>query len=108
MNPCQGIYLYVYATQSAELDLCVDKKIWETASYGEVGTGITVQINNKHGIKKGDQIVLLSDVHSIRPHAYSHRQNLHVNPPQWNLWRKIEVEEYDGGRRRRGRDTNIT
>ena len=53
---------------------------------------MTGLIDNKPGITKGGQIVLVSDVRSIRMHAYRHRHKLHVKPHVWNVWGNIEVK----------------
>ena len=58
-----------------------------------MGGGITGQISNKPGIKKGGHTVLVSEVHLIRPHAYSHRQKFHAKPPGWNIQGTIEAKE---------------
>ena len=42
---------------------------------------------------KGNQTVLVSDVHRIRYRAYRHRHRLHVKHPGFNLWVNIEVKE---------------
>ena len=54
---------------------------------------LTGRISNNPGTKKGGQTVLVSDVHHIRLHAYRHIHKLHVDPPGWNIWGKIEVKE---------------
>ena len=60
-------------TKEAELDLCGDESSYATASFGEKGLGIVGRIQNKPGVSKGGQIVLVSDVHRICPRAYIHR-----------------------------------
>ena len=64
-------------TKEAELDLCGDETTYATSAFGEKGAGIVGRIQNKPGITKGGQIVLVSDVHRIRPRAYLHRHKLH-------------------------------
>ena len=75
-----------------ELDLFGDEKSWVTSSYGEAGAGLTGGISNKPGITKGDQKVLVSEVHRMRPCAYRHRHKVHVKPPGWNLWVNTEAK----------------
>ena len=47
---------------------------------------------NKPGLTKGGYTVLLSEVHRVRLCAYRHIHKLHVKPPGWNVWGKIEVK----------------
>ena len=82
-----------FITNNSKLDICGDETRWSTASYGEAGAGITGLIDNKTGITNGGQKVLVSDIHSVRMCAYSHRHKLHMNPPECNVWGKIEVKE---------------
>ena len=77
----------------AAFDICGDETSWATDSYGEAGAGITGQISKNHGLTKGDQTVLVSDIHCVSLRVYRNRQNLHVNPPRWNVWSNIEVKE---------------
>ena len=81
-----------FITKHTGLDICGDEKSWETASYGEVGAGLIGIVFNKTGSMKGDQSVLVSDVHHIRYCAYRHIHKLHVNHPGCNLWGNIELK----------------
>ena len=49
-------------TKEADLDQCIDETSWATASPGEKGSGITGRIQNKPGVNKGGQTVVMSDV----------------------------------------------
>ena len=53
---------------------------------------LTGRISNKPGIMEGGDTVLDSDDHRIRTCAYRQRIMLHVKPPGWNVWGKIEVK----------------
>ena len=65
-----------FLTKHAKLDLCGDETSWATASYVEVGGGLTDQIANNTGVTKGGHIVLVSNAHSIMMHAYRHSVSL--------------------------------
>jgi hypothetical protein len=99
-------------TEEAELDLCGDETTWGHGGFGEAGSGLIGRIINKPGVTKGGQIVMISDVHRIRPRAFLHRHKLHVKPPGWTQQGPFEVktlletlnglvdgEPGDGGRR---------
>ena len=55
-----------------ELDLTGDDTSLATASPGESGAGVTFRVQNKPGVSKGGQTVILSDTHRVRPQAYMH------------------------------------
>jgi hypothetical protein len=99
-------------TEEAELDLSGDETTWGHGGFGEAGSGIIGRILNKPGVTKGGQIVMISDVHRIRPRAYMHRHKLHAKPQGWTQQGPFEVkslletlnglvegEPPDGGRR---------
>ena len=79
-------------TEEAELDLCGDETTWGHGGFGEAGSGLIGRILNKPGVTKGGQIVMISDVHRIRPRAYMHRHKLHVKPPGWTQQGPFEVK----------------
>ena len=78
-------------TKTAALDLCGDETTWGHGGYGEAGSGLCGRITGKPGITKGGQIVILSDVGSVRPHAYMHHHKLHEKPTGWTAMGPIEV-----------------
>jgi len=78
-------------TKHAELDLCGDETTWGHGGYGEAGSGLVGRILGKPGVTKGGQIVLVSDVHRIRPRAFLHRHKLHVKPPGWTAMGPLEA-----------------
>ena len=82
-----------FITNQDELDLCVYEIIWVTDIYSEAGSWLTGQVANNTGLTKVGHIVLVSDVHRVRLHAYRHRNKFHVKPYGWNVWGKIEVKE---------------
>jgi hypothetical protein len=47
---------------------------------------------NKLGVTKGGQIVMISNVHHIRPQAYMHHHKLHIKPPGWTQQGLFEVK----------------
>jgi hypothetical protein len=79
-------------TEEAELDLSGDETTWGHGGFGEAGSGLIGRILNKPGVTKGGQIVMISDVHRIRPRAYMHRHKLHVKPPGWTQQGPYEVK----------------
>jgi hypothetical protein len=79
-------------TAEAELDLSGDETTWGHGGFGEAGSGLIGRILNKPGITKGGQIVMISDVHRIRPRAYMHRHKLHTKPPGWTQQGPFEVK----------------
>ena len=79
-------------SKKAELDLCGDETTYATGAFGEKGAGIVGQIANKPGITKGGQIVLVSDVHRIRPRAYLHRHKLHKDD-EFSIMAQVEVRK---------------
>ena len=73
------LYRVLFANVNAvskflEMDLCGDKTTWGHQGYGEAGSGLMGRIVGKPGITKGGQIVMVSDVHWIRPRAYVQTQ----------------------------------
>ena len=52
-------------SKTADLDLCGDETSYATGSYGEKGSGLVGRIQNKPGVSKGGQIVLVSDVQRV-------------------------------------------
>ena len=82
-----------FLTKNDELDLCGYETSWATYSSAEAGSVLTGRIANNPGLTKCGQTVLVSDVHHIRPHAYKHRHKLHVKPPGYNVWGKVEFKE---------------
>jgi hypothetical protein len=79
-------------TEEAELDLCGDETLWGHGGFGEAGSGFIGQIINKPGVTKGGQIVMISDVHCIRPCAYMHHHKLHIKPPGWTQQGPFKVK----------------
>jgi hypothetical protein len=47
--------------------------------FGEAGSGLIGQIIKKPGVTKGGQIIMVSDVHHVRPRTYMHWHKLHTN-----------------------------
>jgi hypothetical protein len=70
---------------SVELDLCGDETTFGHGGYGEQGSGLWSKLLNKP-FTKGGQTVLVSDVHRVRPRAYSHRHKLHTIPEYAKDW----------------------
>ncbi len=79
-------------TEEAELDLSGDETTWGHGGFGEPGSGIIGRILNKPGVTKGGQIVMISDVHRVRPRAYMHRHKLHAKPQGWTQQGPFEVK----------------
>jgi hypothetical protein len=79
-------------TEEAELDLCGDETTWGHGGFGEAGSGLIGRILNKPGVTKGGQIVMISDVHRIRPRAFMHRHKLHTKPPGWTQQGPFELK----------------
>jgi hypothetical protein len=77
-------------SHKAELDICGDETTWAHGGYGEKGSGITGRVKNKP-ISKGGQVVIVSDVHRVRPRAYLHRHKVHTKPPGWTAMGPLEV-----------------
>ena len=44
-----------FLTEEADIDLCGNGTIWNTASYGEAGVGVTGRVNIKPVVNKGEQ-----------------------------------------------------
>ena len=63
-------------TKKAELDLTGDETSWAHQGYGEKGSSLLTRIQNKPGVSKGGQTVIVSATHRIRPYWYQHRHNL--------------------------------
>ena len=62
-------------------------------SYGDSGAGPTFPINNKSGITKVGQKILVSDVHRIRPCVYMNRHKFHVKPTECDKWGKTNASK---------------
>lgn len=75
----------------AELDQTGDETTWGHGGFGESGSGLVGRIVGKPGVTKGGQIVLVSDVHRIRPRAYIHRHTCYEKPPGWTVMGQLEV-----------------
>jgi hypothetical protein len=76
-------------TATAELDQCGDETTFGHGGYGETGTGLWGRLLNKP-FTKGGQTVLISDVHRIRPRAYTHRHKCWVQPEFTKPWGKAQ------------------
>eukprot|EP00957_Ditylum_brightwellii_P197710 15062590-Ditylum_brightwellii.AAC.1 len=61
----------------APLDLCRDETSWGHQGWRQPRSCLCKHILNKPGICKGGQIVILSDVDSIRPHVCMQTHKLH-------------------------------
>eukprot|EP00957_Ditylum_brightwellii_P100452 7656978-Ditylum_brightwellii.AAC.1 len=70
-------------TMTQHTNLCGDKTNWGHQCWGEPGSGLCKCILNKSGICKRRQIVMLSDLDCIRPHAYVHRHKLYPKPADY-------------------------
>ena len=68
-------------TRSAEMDLTGDETSWAHQGYGESGSNIIKRIQNKPGVSKGGQTVLVSATNRIRPYWYQHRHNKNTRYP---------------------------
>ena len=68
-------------TRSAEMDLTGDESSWAHQGYGESGSNIIKRIQNKPGVSKGGQTVLVSATNRIRPYWYQHRHNKNTRYP---------------------------
>jgi hypothetical protein len=79
-------------TEFAESDQCGDETTWPHGGYGEAGSGLLGRIMGKPGVTKGGQIVVISDVHRMRPRAYIHRHKLHTKPTGWTASGPLEVK----------------
>jgi hypothetical protein len=75
----------------AELDQTGDETTWGHGGFGEAGSGLVGRVRDKPGKTKGGQIVLISDVHRVRPRVYEHRHKLHEKPAGWTIMGQIEV-----------------
>ena len=64
-------------SKTADLDLCGDETTYPHEGYGPPESGLVQGINGKPGVSHGGQIVIVSDVHRIRPRAYVHRHKCH-------------------------------
>ena len=67
--------------RSAEMDLTGDETSWAHQGYGESGSNIIKRIQNKPGVNKGGQTVLVSATNRIRPYWYQHRHNKNTRYP---------------------------
>ena len=67
-------------TLFAGLDLCGDETTFPFNGWGEAASGLFTLVNNKPGVTRGGQMVLISDVDRIRPRVYVHRHKLN---PKW-------------------------
>ena len=56
-------------TLCADLDGCGDETTFPYQGYGEAGSGLVQRIKKKPGVTKGAQLVMVTDVHRIRPSA---------------------------------------
>ena len=65
-----------FLTEEADIDLCSNGTIWNTASYGEAGVGVTGRVNIKPVVNKGDQTLFIGNSNSIIPREYMHRHNM--------------------------------
>ena len=90
-------------SKTADLDLCGDETSYATGSYGEKGSGLVGRIQNKPGVSKGGQIVLVSDVQRVRPRAYVHRHKLHKDNEFTVMGNIEEVKKVMEARRRDAR-----
>jgi hypothetical protein len=79
-------------TEFAESDQCGDETTWPHGGFGEAGSGLMGRIMGKPGVTKGGQIVVISDVHRMRPRAYIHRHKLHTKPTGWTAAGPLEVK----------------
>ena len=67
-------------TKKADLDLCGDETTFAHMGYGESDTGLLKRLGQqKPGVTRGMQTVMLFDVNRIRPRAYLHRHRHHPN-----------------------------
>ena len=70
-----------FLTEKSDIDLHGDETNRNTASYGELGSCVTVRFNKNIGVTKGYQAVIFSNVNCVRPCAYFRRHRLHRKPP---------------------------
>ena len=67
------VHNVIAVTKNGELDITGDETTWGFQGFGEKDAKIVGRINNKPGITKGGQTVLVSASKRIRPYWYQHR-----------------------------------
>ena len=86
-----------FLTKEAYIYLCGENTIWDTASYGEAGSGVTGRFKKNTGVTKGGQTVLLVNFNNISLCAYIRRHKLHSNPPGCAVMGNIELNNHIEG-----------
>ena len=86
-----------FLTKESYIYLCGENTIWDTASYGEAGSGVTGRLKNNPGVTKGGQTVLLVNLNNISLCAYIRRHKLHSNPPGCTVMGNIELNNHIEG-----------